>query len=215
VTASTGTKAVMRSVAHRKHSELGAQLQLRAEWEVPGVYESEGAELEALRKGFAFADISARGKVQLDGAIDAPLQRLTGAATARLARDWALALTEPAGEHGLMSAVGEADDASWIATDMTSAFSGFLIAGQSLDDFLARSVTFDLDSLWKMSCTAATWARIPAVFVVPASSPDARAVELYVASDYGRYAWETIVELARPLDGRPVGWRALESWGWS
>ncbi len=213
MTVAAVSTAVRRSVGHRKHAELGAQFERRADWEVPSAYSSESAELEALRAGFAFADISARGKVQLDGAVDAPLKRLTGAAIARLARDWALVLAGPAGEQRLISALGEADTATWIATDMTSAFSGFLIAGPRLDDFLSRSVSFDFDSLWQGRCAAATWARIPAVLVVPAH--DERAVELYVASDYGRYAWETIVELARPLDGTPVGWRALESWGWS
>jgi hypothetical protein len=41
------------------------------------------------------------------------------------------------------------------------------------------------------------------------------AVELYVGSEYGRYAWQTLRTLSEDLGGAPVGWQALEAVAWS
>jgi hypothetical protein len=91
---------------------------------------------------------------------------------------------------------------------VTSALSGFLVAGPRLEDLLTRTLTIDLADLVPGRCLAATWARIPAVLVMRKLPQPA--MELYVGSDHGRYAWETLCDLA----GTPVGWRAIESWGW-
>jgi glycine cleavage system aminomethyltransferase T len=99
------------------------------------------------------------------------------------------------------------------ATDVTSAMSGFLAGGPRLPELLAQTLTLDTAGLQAGRCIAASWARIPAVLVVlDLATP---AVELYVGSEYGRYAWDTLQRLGRPLSGAPVGWRALESLGWS
>jgi len=55
---------------------------------------------------------------------------------------------------------------------------------------------------------AASWARIPAILVM--KDLQEPAAEIYASSDYGRYAWGVLQSLA----GTPVGWRALEAWGW-
>jgi hypothetical protein len=41
-----------------------------------------------------------------------------------------------------------------------------------------------------------------------------RAIELYAASEFGRYLWQTVTEMAARLDGRAVGWDALTAEGW-
>ena len=61
-------------------------------------------------------------------------------------------------------------------------------------------------------CLASRWAHIPAILVI--STPTAPIVELYVGSEYGRYAWRTLLELGERLGGTPVGWQALEVSGW-
>jgi glycine cleavage system aminomethyltransferase T len=218
--------AVMRSPAHRIHANMGVVFERRAHWEVPRLYGSQDQEVEALETNLGFADVSARGKIHLSGAVDALIRSLTGGAlepssaastssgqglVARIARDWALALTPPSGEDDVLAGIADGIGES-LVTDITSAMSAYLVAGPRLEDFFARSVTLDTAELRPGRCAAITWCRIPSVLVM--RDLPAPAVELYVSSDHGRYAWETICRLGAHLGGSPVGWQALETWGW-
>ena len=40
-------------------------------------------------------------------------------------------------------------------------------------------------------------------------------LEAYVAAEFARYAWETVLDAVRRTGGGPVGWRALRAEGWS
>jgi len=216
---------VMRSAAHRLHAAMGGVFEARARWEVPALYGTEKDERAALDSGLGYADVSARGKVPLSGAVAPLLRSLAGATVeplhsaplqkgglaARLARDWAMALVGPSEEARVLKDLeGAAVDA--MATDVTSAMSAFFIAGPRLAEFFARSLTMDPAELSAGRCAAAAWSRIPAVLMMREQAGPA--VELYVSSDHGRYAWETICRLGDHLHGAPVGWRALETWGW-
>jgi glycine cleavage system aminomethyltransferase T len=90
--------------------------------------------------------------------------------------------------------------------------SGFVVAGPHVSDFLARSVTLDQAELTPGTCAATSWAKIPALVVK--HDLGGPAIELYVGSEYGRYAWETLRAMCAKLGGSPVGWNALESMGW-
>jgi glycine cleavage system aminomethyltransferase T len=217
---------VMRAPAHRGHAALGAVFEMRGAWEVPASYASQPREAEALRSGLAIADVTARGKLHLSGSIDPMLRHLTGgelesqrtAATkagdrvARIARDWALALLRPSTENELLRALQAETAEDSMATDVTSAMAGYLVAGQGLETLFARTLTLDFRDIQPGRCLAARWAKIPAVLVV--LELGVPAVELYVGSEFGRYAWSTLVELGGHLGAVPVGWRALEAWGW-
>jgi glycine cleavage system aminomethyltransferase T len=217
---------VMRSAAHRSHTDLGATFEVRGAWEVPASYGSEPRETEAMGAGLAIADISARGKLHLSGAIDALMQRMTGEAVdpmrtaaitsggvvARVGRDLALALLEPSAEFGALAAVEREPTEDAMATDATSAMSGFLVAGPLIKELFARSVTVDVEAIQPGRCLATRWAHIPAILVV--STPATPIVEMYVGSEYGRYAWRTLLELGDKLGGIPVGWKSLEASGW-
>jgi glycine cleavage system aminomethyltransferase T len=203
---------LMRSAAHRSHKDLGAIFEMRGAWEVPASYDSGAAETEAIRAALAVADISARGKLHLSGAIDALVRRMAGDAVvpmrtaavtsggwvARVARDFAVALFEP----------GDA-----LAVDATSAMSGFLVAGPLIKQLFARSLTVDVAEIQPGRCIGARWAQIPAILVV-SETRGVPMVEMYVGSEYGRYAWRTLLELNNKLGGIPVGWKSLESSGW-
>jgi len=217
---------VMRSAAHRSHTDLGATFERRGAWEVPASYGSEQAESEAIRSGLAVADISARGKLHLSGAVDSLLSRMAGAdvepmrtaaitsggTVARVARDLALALFEPSAETDALAAIEAELTPDTMATSVTSAISGFLVAGPKLDQLFARSMTVNVEEIQSGRCLAVRWAQIPAIMVV--STPAAPLVEMYVGSEYGRYAWRTLLELSHRLEGIPVGWKSLESAGW-
>lgn len=212
----------MRSVVHRKNAAIGAAFEKRGAWSVPALYGSVDQEVAALSTMLGFADISARGKLHLSGVVDEYMRTLTGGTldplrtapipsggmVARIARDWALALLAPSAEGEVMRTLEQGQSDGAMATDVTGALSGFLVAGPRLDDFLARTVTIDLADLQPGRCASASWARIPATLVMKDLSEPA--IEIYVSSDFGRYAWEVLQRLA----GTPVGWRALEAWGW-
>jgi glycine cleavage system aminomethyltransferase T len=216
----------MRSAAHRSHIELGATFELRGAWQVPASYGSEPAEAEAIRSGLAVADISARGKLHLSGSVDSLLSRMAGAqveptralaitsggTVARVARDLALALFEPSAETDALAAIDAEPAPDAMATNVTSAISGFLVAGPMLDQLFARSLTVNVEEIQPGRCLAARWAQIPAIMVV--STPATPMVEMYVGSEYGRYAWRTLLDLSHRLGGIPVGWKSLESAGW-
>jgi glycine cleavage system aminomethyltransferase T len=217
---------VMRSAAHRSHVDLGAAFEPRGAWEMPATYGSESAESEAIRNGLAIADISARGKLHLSGSVDSLLKRMAGAevepmraaaitsggTVARVARDLALALFEPSAETDALAAIDAELTPDAMATNVTSAISGFLVAGPMLDRLFARSMTVNVEEIQPGRCLAARWAQIPAIMVVAA--PATPLVEMYVGSEYGRYAWRTLLELSHRLGGIPVGWKSLESAGW-
>jgi glycine cleavage system aminomethyltransferase T len=216
----------MRSAAHRSHTELGAAFEVRGSWEVPGSYGSEAAESKAIRTGLAVADISARGKLHLSGSVDSLLSRMAGApvepmraaaitsggAVARIARDFALALFEPSAETDALAAIEGELTPDAMAINVTSAISGFLVTGPMLNQLFARSVTMDVEELKPGRCLAVRWAQVPAILVV--STLATPMVEMYVGSEYGRYAWRTLLELSGTLGGIPAGWKALESSGW-
>ncbi len=223
---STTRVPVMRSAAHRSHTDLGATFEVRGAWEAPFSYGSELHETEAIRSGLAIADISARGKIHLSGAIDSLLRRMTdqpvdpmrtaaitsGGVVARVARDFALALFEPSAETDALTAVEGELTGDAMATDATSALSGYLVAGPLINQLFARSLTMDVAEVQPGRCLATRWAHIPAILVV--APPGAPIVEMYVGSEYGRYAWRTLLDLSKKLGGIPVGWQALEASGW-
>jgi glycine cleavage system aminomethyltransferase T len=217
---------VMRSAAHRSHVDLGATFEVRGAWEVPTSYGSEPAETEAIRNGLAVADISARGKLHLSGALDSLLSRMaggevepirtaaitSGGTVARIARDLALALFEPSAETDALAAIDAELTSDAMAANVTSAMSGFLVAGPMLDQLFARSMSVNVGEIQPGRCLAARWAQIPAILVV--STLAAPMVELYVGSEYGRYAWKTLLDLSHRLGGIPAGWKSLDSAGW-
>jgi glycine cleavage system aminomethyltransferase T len=213
---------VMRSVVNRTHAAMGATFEKRGAWTVPAVYGSSDHEVAALSTSLGFADVSARGKIHLSGAVEPLVRSLagrtidplvtapvrSGGLVARLGRDWALALLAPSKESEVMRTLEPMENGAAMATDVTSALSAFLVAGPRLGELLARTLTIDSADLASGRCVATTWARIPTILVM--RDLPQPAIELYVGSDHGRYAWETL----RSLAGTPVGWRAIESWGW-
>ena len=215
---------VMRSTAHHIHASMGAAFERRGAWEVPATYGSDETEAAERLTELGFADVSARGKLHLSGNIEPMIRRLTGGSVepgrtanlssggrvARIARDWALVLLPASGESRVMAEVETETSDHSMVTDVTSGMSAFMVAGQRFEEVLARTVTIDIAELRPGSCAAASWARIPAVLVRHAVP----VVEIYVASDHGRYAWDTIRGLCGRLGGSPVGWRSLKAWGW-
>jgi len=222
---------VKRSPGHRQHAALGARFTREADWDVPADYGSVDEERQAVTEGVAVADATARGKVDLRGDLAPVIASLTGrraletgAVLAKGTQDggfhlalissrWALALCRPDSlERCLAHAEEAAAGGDAMATDVTSLYAGLALFGPGAVGVLSRLTAFDAGGLDEGACAATRVAEIPAILARPAvgGSP----FELYVGSEYGRYAWEAILEAGAPLGIRPVGWEALRAEGW-
>jgi aminomethyltransferase len=229
---STATfEPVKRSPGHRQHAALGARFVREAGWEVPADYGSVDDERQAVAEGVAVADVTARGKVDLRGDLAAAIPGLAGRRAlqsgavlaegtqdggfhlARVSSRWIMALCRPSSlERTLAHAEEAAADGAAMATDVTSLYAGFALLGPAAAGVLSRLTSFDVGRLPEGACAATRVAEIPGVLVRPAveGSP----YEVYVGSEYGRYAWEAILEAGEPLGIRPAGWEALRAEGW-
>jgi glycine cleavage system aminomethyltransferase T len=204
---------IRRSPLARSHADLGAVPDREAGWELVAHYGDEAAERMALREGIGIADVTARGKIDVRGALEGPLSAAGDVLTARVAEDWALLLSEPGGEDVLVPKLGSAAGPGAMVTDATHLFVGFAIAGPDLPEALARLTSWDPASLAAGEATGAPIGDVRAVVVRRELSLPV--LEAYVATEFARYAWETVLDAVRRSGGGPVGWRALRAEGWS
>jgi glycine cleavage system aminomethyltransferase T len=207
---------VMRSPVHHQHEKLGARFRREGAFELPSGYSDLAAERRALIEGLAIADVTARAKVDLRGEVDAMLTRLPQAPDlhrARLSARWALLLGGPSSGDAYLEAAEAAASGSGMATDATSIYAGFALAGPLVVDLLSRLTSFDVASLTPGAAVGTQLAKISAILL---SSPAPfRGYEILVPSEYGRYAWESFFKVGHALGARPVGWDALRAEGWS
>ncbi len=203
----------MRTPAHQLHATLGARFTRRAGWDVPTAYESIEVERAAIREGLAIADVTPRGKIDLRGRVDDMLKRLPTdphVRVARLSAQWALLFTRPDAIGHWLPLAEQAAGSSGMATDATSIYSGIAILGPKTSEVLARLTAMDVSTVGKTGATGLRLAGIPAILVA-----GTQATEIYAGSEYGRYLWRTVSQVATPLGGRVVGWDALTAEGWS
>jgi glycine cleavage system aminomethyltransferase T len=204
---------IRRSPLGRSHADLGAVLDREAGWELVAHYGDEAAERATLRDRVALADVTARGKIDVRGSLEDAMSAAGDVLSARIADDWALVLSEPGGEEVLLPKLGSAAGAGAMVTDATHLFVGFALAGPEIPEVLARLTSWDPGSLSEGEATGAPIGDVRAVVV----RRDLRGpvLETYVATEFARYAWETVLDAVRRAGGAPVGWRALRGEGWS
>jgi len=204
---------IRRSPLSRMHADLGAALEHEAGWELVARYGDESEERAWVRDGIGLADVTPRGKVDVRGSLHGALSATGDVLTARIADDWALALAEPGGEEVLVPKLASAAGPGAMVTDVTHLFVGFALAGPALPDVLARLTSWDPASLAAGDATGAPIADVRAV--VARRDLEVPVLEAYVAAEFARYAWETVLDAVRRAGGGPVGWRALRAEGWS
>ena len=205
---------VRRAPAARIHEALGAKITLESAWELPASYGDVEGERALLREGIAVADITARGKVDVRGRIDDLLRTAPGLGlVARVADDWALVLSGPGGEAQIRSRLERAAGPSAMVTDATHLYAGYALAGPGLPDALARLTGWDPATLAPGDSAGAPIAEVRAVVV--RRDLELPVLEVYVATELARYAWEELLAIARSLGGGPAGWDALRAEGWS
>jgi aminomethyltransferase len=206
---------VMRSPINASHHEHGAELVVADGWEVPRRYRDVERERAATRDHLGLADISARGKIDIRGAVDpalASLPYIGDVVTARLSRSWALIMTPAAALAPSLERITAAAPANAMVTDATSIYASIALLGPRVDDLLRRLISVDPLMLKPGNGLATQMLRVPAILV--RRELPVRVVETYVAAELGRYVWEALFDIARPLAPERVGWDALQAEGW-
>ena len=206
---------VMRSPLTAQHRRLNAQLAIEDGWELPRNYGDVDRERRAIREGLAISDISARGKIDIRGAVDSSLASLLqtrNAQLARFSRDWALVFTPPGSVKSALHLMEQAADRSTMVTDATSIYAGIGLLGPRVPDLLLRLAAIDAAALTPGGGVATQILRIPAILL--RRDLPVMVVEAYFASEFARYAWEAVFAVGHPLEPEPVGWDALRAEGW-
>jgi len=203
-----------RSPAARLEAAVGGVSIEQDGWAITASFGDDAAERDSIRRSVALVDITARAKIDLRGAVDEVLPAAGGSLVGRISEEWTLLLGRP-GEEGRLLRTLEAVAAgrSTMVTDATHVHAAFALAGPRISDVLARTTSWDGDRLGRGEAAAAPIAEIPSV--VLRRDLEVPILELYVPSEFGRYAYETLSGVVGRLGGRPVGWQALRAEGWS
>lgn len=204
--------AVRRSPAARLLSRRGAVFVEEAGWEIPASYGDDEAERAAMRDRVAIADVTARAKVDVRGRFPDALPLPAATVVARISAEWTVVFGEPNAEAALVRAIEPLTEPASMVTDVTHLFAGFALVGPDLPGVLERTTSWDHTTLAPGEATGAPIADVRALMVrrdlpVPL-------LELYVATEYARYVWETLWGVVAGLGGAPVGWQALRAEGW-
>ena len=207
------TAPVRRSPSSRAHERLGVTFETEGGWSLPMSYGDDDAERAAIRDGIAVADVTARGKVDVRGDIDAALGSAGGEFTARIAPEWALVLTAPGGEDIVRPKLESSSGPHAMVTDATHLFAGYALCGPLLPDLLARTSGWNPATVEPGAAAGAPIAGVRSITV--RRDLEVPVLEVYVATELARYVWETLHEVAVSLGGRAAGWRALRAEGWS
>jgi len=205
--------AVRRSPAARPASRRGAVFVEEAGWELPASFGDDAAERSAIRDRVAIADVTARAKVDVRGAVPLALPVPADATLARISAAWSIVLAPPNEEESVLGALAPVAAAHDVMiTDVTHLHAGFALLGPDVGRVLERVTSWDHAALGPGEAQAAPIVEIPAVVVRAVAGPSV--VEVYVPMEFGRYAWQQLVETIASLGGAPVGWQALRAEGW-
>jgi glycine cleavage system aminomethyltransferase T len=205
--------AVRRSPAARMASARGAVFVEEAGWEIPMSHGDDGEEARIVREAVGVADITARAKADVRGRIDAALPAAAGALVARISEGWAVVLGGPGEETRLVPALEAAAGSAAMVTDATHLFAGYALVGTRVPELLARATSWDPSTLHVGEVTGAPIVDVRTIVVRRDLSVPL--LEVYCATEFGRYAWEALVGIADRLGGGPVGWQTLRARGWS
>ncbi|MBI2207532.1 MAG: hypothetical protein HYU41_27185 [Candidatus Rokubacteria bacterium] len=213
------------SAMYRAQQALGARFRDDAGWKVADVYTSPDDEVARARAGVGLSDLSACGKLGVQGeAIEALVTKLTGrpapevgAASrervngaplliAHLAADELLVLTAP-GDHEIVAdlVAKTADTLGCVhVTDLSAAFAVVDLVGSRVGALLERLVPIDLSALPALGLVQAELARVHAV-ILRADHPRLPAYRVLVPREYGDFVWRTLMDAGHDLGLTPVG----------
>ncbi len=204
--------AIRRSPAARLSSRRGAVFVEEAGWEIAASYGNDEGERAAIRDRVAIADITARAKVDIRGRVPETLPAMADTVLARISADWVVLLGAPDAEGRLIRAIEPVAGPGVMVTDVTHLFAGVALAGPALPELVERATSWDLATLSPGSATGAPIAEVRALLV--RRDLPFPVLEVFVATEFGRYVWETLSGIVSSLGGAPAGWQALRAEGW-
>ena len=158
------------------------------------------------------ADVTVMSKIDVRGDVEPALSSALDDGVARIAKDWAVVFAAPGPVADRVAAMQAAVGAAAMVTDVTHLYAGFALAGPSLSDALARLTSWDPSGLDVGSATGAPIADVRAI--VRRREASVPVMEIWVAMEFARYAWRSVLEVVERLGGEPVGWDALRELGW-
>jgi len=202
-----GMAPTLRSPLAPTHAALGAVLGLEEGAEFVRSYADPDRERAALGEHVGLADITVRAKIDLRGA--------TGTAGGNgfaIAEGWTLLLLPPGPVADRVAELQTATGDAGMVTDVTHLYAGFALAGPALFDVVSRLTSWDPSTLAVGQATGAPIADVRAIVVRREAAVPL--MEVYVAMEFARYVWRSIIEEAEPLGGCPVGWDVLRDRGW-
>lgn len=203
---------ILRSPLASIHSSSGADMVTDGGAEWVRSYGDPERERATIHEGIGLADVTVRAKIDVRGDVDRALSPLPGDVVTRIAGDWALSFSPPGSVTERVASMQATAGASAMVTDVTHLYAGFALAGPSLSDALARLTAWDPSTLESGDATGAPIADVRAIAVRREASVPI--LEVWVAMEFARYAWRSILEVVEHLGGEPVGWEALREQGW-
>jgi glycine cleavage system aminomethyltransferase T len=202
----------LRSPLASIHAGSGADVVTDGGAEAVRSYGDIDRERAAVAGSIGVADITVRAKMDIRGDVDRALSPMPADVVARIAPDWSVVFGPPAPVAERVASMQAAAGTSAMVTDVTHLYAGFALAGPALPDALARLTAWDPSTLEPGAATGAPVADVRAIVVRrDASVP---LLEVWVAMEFARYAWRTILDVVERLGGGPVGWDALREQGW-
>jgi len=205
--------AIRRSPAARLSALRGAVFVEEDGWEIPASYGDDAAERAAIRDRVAIADVTARAKVDVRGRLPQALPLPAATVIARISAEWIVVFGGPDAETRLLGAIEPVAGPGAMVTDVTHLFAGFALAGPELPAVLERTTSWDPTTLGPGEATGAPIAEVRALIV--RRDLEVPVLEVYVATEFAGYVWETLSGVVAGLGGAPVGWQALRVEGWS
>ena len=202
----------LRSPLASIHASFGAAVMTEGGAEAVRSYSAPDRERATIGDGIGMADITVRAKIDVRGDVDRVLFPVPGDVVARIAGDWSLLFSPPGSVTERVASMQAAAGASAMVTDATHLYAGLALAGPSLPDALARLTAWDPSTLDAGKATGAPIAGVRAIVVRRETSVPL--LEVWVAMEFARYAWRSVLEVVERLGGEPVGWEALRDQGW-
>jgi heterotetrameric sarcosine oxidase gamma subunit len=199
----------------------------RAGWRVAATFSTAEAETAAAQRSVGLADLSAWGKIQIQGAEalaalrsafgNAPadigaVTALAGGLLACLSRDAWYLTVPPGGEAAALDQLRGKLQGFAHAVDVTHGYAAFLLAGPNSLDVLPKVCGLDFRSRAFPNRTVrqSSVARLRTIIIrddLPGGVP---AFHLHLGRSEAEYLWDTLLDAASEFGGQPVGATALD-----
>lgn len=216
---------IRTSAMYRAQQALGARFKEDAGWRIADVYTSADDEAARARAGVGISDVSACGKLGVQGeAIEPLLMKLTGRpapAVGLVSRERVngaslLVCRRAADELLLLTAARDlplvadllaktVDGVGCVhATDLTAAFAVVDLVGSRVGALLERLVPLDLSAVPALGVVQGELARVHAIILRldHAALPGYRVL---VPREYGDFVWRSLIDAGHDLGLTPVG----------